>query len=77
MVVVPHAGTWIEINDYTNEEKTKLVVPHAGTWIEIIGFIRKLPCFSVVPHAGTWIEIKGVFCNFRKPTSRSPRGNVD
>ena len=37
IVVVPHAGTWIEIliliRIFTNKGT---VVPHAGTWIEII-----------------------------------------
>ena len=34
--VVPHAGTWIEINVCATTEYMRPVVPHAGTWIEII-----------------------------------------
>ena len=35
--VVPHAGTWIEIeNAELRDENAALVVPHAGTWIEIV-----------------------------------------
>ena len=34
--VVPHAGTWIEIEKYQNQMKAVYVVPHAGTWIEIV-----------------------------------------
>ena len=34
--VVPHAGTWIEINEYIKmANEGDCVVPHAGTWIEI------------------------------------------
>ena len=33
--VVPHAGTWIEIQVTIFGGKFQLVVPHAGTWIEI------------------------------------------
>ena len=33
--VVPHAGTWIEINETENVTENSKVVPHAGTWIEI------------------------------------------
>ena len=35
-VVVPHAGTWIEINQKGETKMVKMVVPHAGTWIEIL-----------------------------------------
>ena len=34
-MVVPHAGTWIEIKFTTYEVIRLAVVPHAGTWIEI------------------------------------------
>ena len=33
--VVPHAGTWIEIDGSFSILKLSYVVPHAGTWIEI------------------------------------------
>ena len=56
-MVVPHAGTWIEITLVLPLTLVYYVVPHAGTWIEIlISAIILLPP-HVVPHAGTWIEI--------------------
>ena len=36
LAVVPHAGTWIEIESQAYDMSTALVVPHAGTWIEMI-----------------------------------------
>ena len=36
-LVVPHAGTWIEIEYKGLDTKVVWVVPHAGTWIEISG----------------------------------------
>ena len=38
-MVVPHAGTWIEINSQYISVRKILVVPHAGTWIEITELI--------------------------------------
>ena len=36
-IVVPHAGTWIEMAIYAEIVGfRKFVVPHAGTWIEIV-----------------------------------------
>ena len=56
--VVPHAGTWIEIDRvWTVISIVRTVVPHAGTWIEISLVFRNGGLESVVPHAGTWIEI--------------------
>jgi len=34
-VVVPHVGTWIEIESPTHVWPVGWVVPHVGTWIEI------------------------------------------
>ena len=34
-MVVPHAGTWIEIKTAQEVQQKRIVVPHAGTWIEI------------------------------------------
>ena len=34
-LVVPHAGTWIEIAWLVQTPELPGVVPHAGTWIEI------------------------------------------
>ena len=36
-MVVPHAGTWIEITITKVPRSEMRVVPHAGTWIEIQG----------------------------------------
>ncbi len=33
--VVPHVGTWIEINPTVSELLDLEVVPHVGTWIEM------------------------------------------
>ena len=33
--VVPHVGTWIEINWKLIYMTMNMVVPHVGTWIEI------------------------------------------
>ena len=38
-LVVPHAGTWIEIKIPYDSPCWIVVVPHAGTWIEI--FLQK------------------------------------
>ena len=57
MEVVPHAGTWIEIDILRLTKKTHTVVPHAGTWIEIKLYSLLMETYHVVPHAGTWIEI--------------------
>ena len=35
IAVVPHAGTWIEIEIDCYWKKNIIVVPHAGTWIEM------------------------------------------
>ena len=35
-MVVPHAGTWIEIMMHSESGNRYPVVPHAGTWIEIL-----------------------------------------
>ena len=35
-IVVPHAGTWIEIGKRNIGDTGNDVVPHAGTWIEIV-----------------------------------------
>ena len=34
-IVVPHAGTWIEMQEALIAKNRNLVVPHAGTWIEM------------------------------------------
>ena len=45
--VVPHEGTWIEINSHRMSDTCYPVVPHEGTWIEIsAGFETVLPSAS-------------------------------
>ena len=56
--VVPHAGTWIEIDRCLSACTVCRVVPHAGTWIEIANVEVDYRIRTVVPHAGTWIEIR-------------------
>ena len=42
--VVPHEGTWIEIHNRTEENRSESVVPHEGTWIEIWSrYIHTMP----------------------------------
>ena len=41
-VVVPHAGTWIEIVLESELVLNSDVVPHAGTWIEIMAVTGKI-----------------------------------
>ena len=77
-VVVPHAGTWIEMYALGVLAGSITVVPHAGTWIEIqtcedLAGAEAL----VVPHAGTWIEISSSPATTCRLIRRSPRGNVD
>ena len=60
MVVVPLAGTWIEIRNRYQELKAFCVVPLAGTWIEIQNIRSSVKLIIVVPLAGTWIEIREV-----------------
>ena len=76
-MVVPHAGTWIEIYSIKLNIDPISVVPHAGTWIEIMVAILCGITAVVVPHAGTWIEIKLVRPMASLYSCRSPRGNVD
>ena len=59
ILVVPHAGTWIEIWPPGWPGACRGVVPHAGTWIEMATSSRTYGRPPVVPHAGTWIEITG------------------
>ena len=75
-VVVPHAGTWIEMEKETSIGYPTSVVPHAGTWIEIRA-TYEVTKSNVVPHAGTWIEIVYLKLLLQVCRSRSPRGNVD
>ena len=35
IAVVPHEGTWIEIEAGDPIKSSRSVVPHEGTWIEI------------------------------------------
>ena len=76
-VVVPHAGTWIEIQWAAEYGFKWEVVPHAGTWIEITNPGGGTAGKEVVPHAGTWIEICMQDIKTSIQTGRSPRGNVD
>ena len=62
-LVVPHAGTWIEILFLHLLDIFEPVVPHAGTWIEIRHLTDTAQETSVVPHAGTWIEIVNARAN--------------
>ena len=57
-LVVPLAGTWIEIYGNGRYDRVEPVVPLAGTWIEIDAVLLQFEKpGDVVPLAGTWIEI--------------------
>ena len=43
-IVVPHAGTWIEIPSQECTLSACSVVPHAGTWIEIASGVGAWTC---------------------------------
>ena len=75
--VVPHAGTWIEIEYEKGLKEFIYVVPHAGTWIEMFSNDNGTYEYTVVPHAGTWIEIAVSTGTDTTESGRSPRGNVD
>ena len=76
-VVVPHEGTWIEIDGRDAYDDYMTVVPHEGTWIEITGTETARLHSHVVPHEGTWIEMFDWKENGVHQPRRSPRGNVD
>ena len=75
-IVVPHAGTWIEIGFTSVLSGMGTVVPHAGTWIEIQR-PQRLPAVSEsFPTRERGLK----FVPLRRSAawaSRSPRGNVD
>ena len=41
MAVAPHAGAWIEMYSFVQENRGALVAPHAGAWIEIYARQRR------------------------------------
>ena len=48
-IVVPHAGTWIEMYPLPDNSMIVVVVPHAGTWIEIFCFNIRSTRYSSFP----------------------------
>ena len=76
-VVVPLAGTWIEILQSASRQICFTVVPLAGTWIEIAMVIGITIIIIDVPIAGTWIEIPVCMVLSNKLYGRPPRGDVD
>ena len=77
IIVVPHAGTWIEIGQLMPATCVMLVVPHAGTWIEIAAIPRIYRIqFRRSPRGNVdWNDSIEWCC--KTGNSRSPRGNVD
>ena len=55
-MVVPHAGTWIEIVPYKTAVKIRLSFPTRERGLKYY-LMRLVKSRNVVPHAGTWIEI--------------------
>ena len=56
-MLVPLAGTWIEIQMIAGDFNLRVGVPLAGTWIEIHCCCNSHTLDPGVPLAGTWIEI--------------------
>ena len=76
--VVPHAGTWIEINlRYFFEHGCFRSFPTRERGLKFEYQIFQIISVSVVPHAGTWIEIPKCSARLASLAGRSPRGNVD
>jgi len=76
-LVVPLAGTWIEIIVPGRSKFFRKVVPLAGTWIEMRHQGNIDWDSVVVPLAGTWIEIEKAPIKLLEITGRSPCGDVD
>ena len=75
-IVVPHAGTWIEMKVIAQENILVVVVPHAGTWIEIgktcPEFVRQMS----FPTRERGLKLEVLHHQMNR-LGRSPRGNVD
>ena len=57
-MVVPHAGTWIEILIMRYAScGSMLSFPTRERGLKFLTFLRPALPLIVVPHAGTWIEI--------------------
>ncbi len=57
MVVVPHAGTWIEIKREANYRAIRSSFPTRERGLKLPLLVGCCSVYHVVPHAGTWIEI--------------------
>ena len=69
--VVPHAGTWIEIQGYEPCEIPLLSFPTRERGLKSHE-LKTIEVDTVVPHAGTWIEITKTK-TFVGDIRRSPR----
>ena len=57
-MVVPHAGTWIEIQVRVIKRITRdKSFPTRERGLKLMELINCILASIVVPHAGTWIEI--------------------
>ena len=60
LIVVPHAGTWIEMNlDFLCPD-VNMSFPTRERGLKLKDYKELLDSGIVVPHAGTWIEIDTV-----------------
>ena len=74
--VVPHEGTWIEMEMQKTSGSLCVVVPHEGTWIEIPVCSRCTWLLLSFPTRERGLKCLNRFI-FRLILRRSPRGNVD
>ena len=77
VVVAPHWGAWIEIQDRLPTRAEHEVAPHWGAWIEIWTYAHHAQNASVAPHWGAWIEIPCVAPSCFSYERRTPLGCVD
>ena len=59
-VVVPHEGTWIEIENPNDLDIAPNVVPHEGTWIEMLFVNVKMRIPSSFPTRERGLKSKHV-----------------
>ena len=73
---MPHAGTWIEIEDILYDVDGIMVVPHAGTWIEIAGAGTVAVANASCPMRARGLKFIIIYNNIYI-YSRAPCGHVD
>ena len=77
IIVVPHAGTWIEIWNRSFQDQVRAVVPHAGTWIEMYPPTTAHKHIKSFPTRERGLKLHVYWRTGKSCNRRSPRGNVD